>query len=118
MQFQSVNPYTNKTIDTYEGLTSDNLNQKLEKSWKAFESWRKQPFSQRARLMNKAAEILRKNVDEYALMITREMGKPITEAKGEVKKCAWVCEYYAENAEKFLTTEHIKTDAAQSFVRH
>ncbi len=118
MQFQSINPYTNETIGTYEGLTKDSLNQKLNGSGEAFESWKKQPFSQRAKLMNKAAEVLRENVDEYALMITREMGKPITEAKGEVKKCAWACEYYAENAESFLATEHIKTEASQSFVRH
>ncbi|MGA8854199.1 MAG: NAD-dependent succinate-semialdehyde dehydrogenase, partial [Christiangramia sp.] len=58
------------------------------------------------------------NVEEYAQMITAEMGKPISESRAEVNKCAWVCDYYAENAEAFLAPEVVKTDAEQSFVRH
>ncbi len=61
---------------------------------------------------------MRDNEEEYAKMITLEMGKPLSESKSEVNKCAWVCDYYAENAPRFLADESITTDASQSFVRH
>ena len=57
-------------------------------------------------------------MEDYAQMITSEMGKPITESRAEVNKCAWVCDYYAENAAEFLAPQEVKTDAKQSFVRH
>lgn len=66
--------------------------------------------------MFKAAEILRKNMDDYARTMSLEMGKVISEARAEVEKCAWVCDYYAENAEKFLADEIIESDAGKSFV--
>lgn len=64
------------------------------------------------------AGVLRNNVDTYAETMTLEMGKPISEARGEIEKCAWVCEFYAENAERFLADEVIETDASESFVNH
>ena len=66
--------------------------------------------------MTNASELLLKNIETYARTITLEMGKPISESRGEIKKCAWVCDYYAENAEKFLANEVIKTDASESYV--
>ncbi len=74
-------------------------------------------FSERSKLMNEAAKVLRSKKEEYARGITTEMGKPIKQAVSEVEKCAWVCEYYAENAEKFLAEEFIETDATESYVR-
>ena len=68
--------------------------------------------------MKNASLILLNNIDKYAKDITLEMGKPITEARAEIKKCAWVCDYYADNAEKFLSNEVIKTDASESFVTY
>ncbi len=66
--------------------------------------------------MMNAAEVLRKNKEDYSRLMTLEMGKPISQSRAEVDKCAWVCEYYAENAEKFLSDELIETDASKSFV--
>ncbi|CAN5353487.1 NAD-dependent succinate-semialdehyde dehydrogenase [soil metagenome] len=118
MKFYSVNPYNGKQVGEYTALSVNELNEKLEKSAEAFRSWRKEPLSHRTQLIRKAGQVLRDNVEEYAQMITAEMGKPISESRAEVNKCAWVCDYYAENAEDFLAPEEVKTDAQQSFVRH
>lgn len=118
MEFKSINPYNGELIATHQAHTSEEINAMLEQSDNAFKSWRKVPIQERAKLMRKAAEFLREEVDIYAEMITKEMGKPISESRGEVKKCAWVCEYYAENTEDFLKDELIETDAAKSLVKH
>jgi succinate-semialdehyde dehydrogenase/glutarate-semialdehyde dehydrogenase len=116
--FQTINPHTNEVLETYQSITVDELKTKLDKAEVAYQSWKKTSFKERAALMMKVADLLKTNTEEYAKMITLEMGKPIVEARGEVKKCAWVCEYYAENAEGFLIDEIIETDAQKSFVSH
>lgn len=116
--FQTINPHTNKVLETYQSITVDELKTKLDKSEEAYQSWKKTSFKERAALMMRVADLLKDNTEEYAKMITLEMGKPINEARGEVKKCAWVCEYYAERAEGFLADEMIETDAQKSFVSH
>ncbi|MGW8123794.1 NAD-dependent succinate-semialdehyde dehydrogenase [Roseivirga echinicomitans] len=118
MEFKSINPYTNQVVGTYQSITDAELSEKLVRADSAFKTWRLQPITERAKLMKKAGQILRDNVEEYALMITKEMGKPLSESRGEINKCAWVCDYYADNAEDFLANEIIKTDAQQSFVKH
>ena len=118
MEFNTINPYTNETIKTYQGLSSEELHEKLEGGYRAFQAWRKTTFEQRSEMMNKVAEILEERVEVYAKTISMEMGKPIKEARADVKKCAWVCRYYAEHAEAFLQDEIIEADARISFVRH
>lgn len=118
MEFKSVNPYNNQQVGKFIALTAIELDEKLDKSQKAYTTWRKVPIADRCQLIKKAGQILRDNVEEYAKMITLEMGKPISESRIEVNKCAWVCDYYAENGETFLADEIIATDAAQSFVKH
>ncbi len=118
MEFKSINPYNGEQVGSYSALTQEALVEKLNRSQSAFESWRKVPLAERCRLLKKAGQVLRDNEEEYAKMITLEMGKPISESRSEVNKCAWVCDYYAENAPTFLADESITTDASQSFVRH
>jgi len=118
MEFQSINPYNGKVIGQYQAHSGSEVNFMLKKAADAFSSWRKVPIQKRAELMVKAGVILRENVEEYAQMITLEMGKPISESRAEVNKCAWVCDYYAENAESFLQDEVIATDAQKSMVKH
>lgn len=118
MEFYSVNPYNGNQVGKYTALTTNELDKKLNKSGEAFKSWSRKPLDDRTGLIKKAGEVLRENLEEYAQMITMEMGKPITESRAEVNKCAWVCDYYAENAAGFLASEEVKTDAEQSFVRH
>lgn len=118
MEFKSINPYNLEVVATYEEQSKSEIENILERSDKAFKTWRTTTFAERAKLMKRAGEVLRENAEAYGKMITLEMGKPITEAKGEVKKCAVACDYYADNAEQFLADEMIETDATKSFVRH
>ncbi len=118
MEFKSINPHNGQEIATYKEHSKMEIDNILEKSHTTFETWRQVPIKERCKLLINAAELLRKNADRYAETMTLEMGKPISEAKGEVNKCAWVCEFYAENAERFLADEIIETDASESFVSH
>jgi succinate-semialdehyde dehydrogenase / glutarate-semialdehyde dehydrogenase len=117
MSIASVNPATGETIATFEAHTSADIEQKLQRASDAFRVNRARPFAERAQRMQRAAEILERCAGEFARTITLEMGKPITAAVAEVKKCANVCRFYAEHAETYLAPEHIKTDAKESYVR-
>src|SRR5690554_262980 len=112
----SKNPYTGKEVKTFKNHTSQEVLDSIDLADKRFYSWRETSFSQRKKLMLSVASELRSNKVNYAETMTLEMGKPIFQAIAEVEKCAWVCEYYAENAEKQLQTEEIKTDADKSYV--
>jgi len=113
----SLNPYTGETLKSYKNHSEKQVSDLIDKADKRFYNWRETSFAERKKLMLAAASELKKNKKEYAEMITLEMGKPIKQAIAEIEKCAWGCEYYAENAEKQLRNEVIKTDAEKSFVR-
>lgn len=114
----SRNPYTGKTLKEHKEFTSKDIDRALKNATTVFKNWKKTSFSERSQLMLKAAEELKKNKREYAETISLEMGKPITQAIAEVEKCAWVCEYYAQNAEDHLAPEEIETDAGKSYVNY
>lgn len=118
MEFKSINPYNGETVGTYTALSGKELATKLDQSGKAFKHWKNVPLNERIALLKDVGTLLRKDIDEYSRMITLEMGKPITESIAEIRKCAWVCDYYADNAHQFLANEKIETDAKLSFVRH
>lgn len=117
MEFKVINPATEEIEKTYQGPTLEESLKEIEISAKVQLDWKQTDFSNRATLMKKAAGVLRKRKKEFAELMTREMGKPITQAEGEVEKCAWVCDFYADNAQKFLAPKEIKTDAKKSYVR-
>ena len=112
----SINPFTGKEIASVKEYSSSQIDKALETSVRSFESWKKTTLKERASLLKKAAEELKKNKKLYAETITNEMGKPISQSIAEVEKCAWVCEYYAENGEEHLANEIIETDAFKSYV--
>ncbi|RFN58075.1 NAD-dependent succinate-semialdehyde dehydrogenase [Marixanthomonas ophiurae] len=114
----SFNPYTGSEIKSYKTHTKPEIQDILTKADKRFYSWRETSFAERKKLMLAAASELKNNKEEYAKDMTLEMGKPIKQAIAEVEKCAWVCEYYAENAEEQLKNEIIKTDAQKSYVSY
>ncbi|HEX7047896.1 MAG TPA: NAD-dependent succinate-semialdehyde dehydrogenase [Gammaproteobacteria bacterium] len=118
MALQSINPATGETIKTYEEFSDDALDAALEKTATAQREWAKRPVAERADLMNRAGQVLRQQRDEFALIITQEMGKLAREAQAEVEKCATACEYYAENGPRFLADEIIETDARKSYVAY
>jgi succinate-semialdehyde dehydrogenase / glutarate-semialdehyde dehydrogenase len=113
---QSVNPANLQVVKTYPQMQPSEVNKIIDLSNNAFEEWTQTSFSDKSRLMMNAANVLRVKKEEYSKQMTLEMGKPIAQSRSEVEKCAWVCEYYAENAGKFLTDELISTDASKSFV--
>ena len=99
MAVQSVNPATEEVLATFEEHSQRQIDEVLDQSVKSFRDWRDRPFAERARLMHAAAAELRRDAERYALLITQEMGKPIAQSKAEVEKCAWCCDYFADNAE-------------------
>lgn len=114
MGIQTVNPTTGKVIKTYDEMSEKVVNEIIEKTHKAYLASRETTFSERKKAMLNAANLLRKNQDKYANIITQEMGKPTTAAHAEIEKCAKVCEYYAEHAEKMLAPRDIEADMKKS----
>ena len=118
MSFQAINPTTGKPLRDYAAHDSAQIRTAIEQADQAFRGWRRTTFEQRASLMNRAATVLRERADEFARLMAAEMGKPLPEGRAETEKCAWVCEYYAREAEGFLAPEAIATDAGNSFVAY
>ena len=113
----SVNPATGETFARFDELTDAALEGRLALAAERFRQWRRLPVGERARLMARAAEVLETQKERFGRTMTLEMGKTLKSAVSEVEKCAWVCRYYAENAERFLADEEVKTNAARSYVR-
>jgi succinate-semialdehyde dehydrogenase/glutarate-semialdehyde dehydrogenase len=113
---KSTNPFTLKEISALPEITDVEIEQKIVRSGEQFSKYRKMSFAERKTRMLKVAELLKERKEAYAQTITSEMGKLIAEAESEVEKCAWVCEYYAENAEDFLAERIIESDAERSSV--
>ena len=111
----SRNPYNGEEVAKLKAFSKRQIDEALETASERFKSWRKTSFEERSKLMMNVAKELKENKADYAKTITLEMGKPISQAIAEVEKCAWVCEYYAENAAEQLANENIKTDAKKSF---
>ncbi|HMQ68061.1 MAG TPA: NAD-dependent succinate-semialdehyde dehydrogenase [Ignavibacteria bacterium] len=118
MEFKSINPYNGKEIESHKEHSDSELISILDNAGVAFKSWSKVPVEKRCDFLKKAGQVLRDNTEDYAGMITMEMGKPVSESRAEINKCAWVCDYYADNAAEFLADQIIETDAQKSFVRH
>jgi succinate-semialdehyde dehydrogenase/glutarate-semialdehyde dehydrogenase len=117
MSIQSINPATGEILETLEETSKTQIEQALARAHGAFLEWRTRPLGDRARLMRAAAQELRSGTAEYAMTMTREMGKPIAQAEAEVEKCAGTCDYYAEHAAAFLAAQPRDTDATRSYVR-
>jgi len=113
----SVNPATEEVIARYSASTPAQIERALQQSWQAYRSWRALSLDDRAALMTRASACLRQNRDQYAALITAEMGKPITEARAEIDKSAWNCDYYAKNAAAFLSPYDVDTNATHSLVQ-
>jgi succinate-semialdehyde dehydrogenase / glutarate-semialdehyde dehydrogenase len=118
MSLRSINPFTNFVIEEFEEYSERKLEELLLLSGEAFKKWKRTDFESRKSLMFNASRLLIENKNEYAESITAEMGKPVSESRAEVEKCALVCEYYANNAESFLAKEPVDTDADLSYVSY
>lgn len=118
MGIATTNPATGETLRTFDSLTADEIEAKLDQAQQTFLNYRRYSIPQKAVWLTRAAEILEEERDRFGKTMTLEVGKPLKAAIAEVEKSASVCRYYAENAAQFLADVPIQTDAAQSFVRY
>jgi succinate-semialdehyde dehydrogenase/glutarate-semialdehyde dehydrogenase len=116
MHFKSVNPADGKTAAEIRAFTPVELEFALQQAAQAAPPWRQQTLAERCELMRQAATVLRGRAEEFAHLITLEMGKPIREARAEIEKCAWGCEFYAAEGPGYLADEEITSDAGRSLV--
>ncbi|WP_262901454.1 NAD-dependent succinate-semialdehyde dehydrogenase [Candidatus Sulfidibacterium hydrothermale] len=115
--FQSINPYTGAVIFEHQEHSAKDVENLINQTHHTFSQWKNFSFSQRGDLFRKLAELLRKGKETFAVLITSEMGKIISESRAEIEKCAWLCDHYAEHAEAMLKPEIFKTDAGKSYLR-
>jgi succinate-semialdehyde dehydrogenase / glutarate-semialdehyde dehydrogenase len=118
MTFTSIYPYTQEVIAEYPLMDGAAINHCIHAAQNAFAIWKTFNTEHRAAVLKNAAAILKRDRDELATLITFEMGKVIGEAKAEVEKCAYVCEYYAEHADNFLKDEMLEAGYTKSFVSY
>ncbi|MFO7669239.1 MAG: NAD-dependent succinate-semialdehyde dehydrogenase [Bacteroidales bacterium] len=110
---KSINPYNTSREVNYPQLSDVSLTVRLARASTAFQKYRMSTFEERGMLLDRLAGILRDRSREFAMLITNEMGKPVKEAEAEVRKCAWVCEFYADHGEDFLQPREVDTEAEQ-----
>ncbi len=113
---ESINPATEAVLARFPASTPDEIETAIAEAEAAQQTWRRTSFDERAVAMRRLAAHLRSNRDDYAQLITLEMGKPMAEARAEIDKCAWACEFYADQAAGFLADDVIATNARRSFV--
>lgn len=115
---KSVNPATGEVIQSYETHSEKGVEKIINSVDKCWQQWKKTSFFQRSQLMQNLAILLKSKKEELARLMAQEMGKVLHEGVAEIEKCAWVCDYYAANAENFLENEIIETDFTKSFVSY
>lgn len=118
MSFKAINPANGNIVRVVDAWTEKQVDAALEQAAVAAAEWSRRAIDQRCDLLRRTAGVLKARRDELARTVTEEMGKLIREARGEVDKCAWVCEYYAEETPHFLADELIESDAGRSLVAY
>jgi len=118
MALTSINPFTQALAEQFGEHDEAQVEQALVAAASAAETWATTPIAERTTLLSALAARLRADADQLAALITREMGKLQGEARAEIDKCAWVCDYYAERAAEFLADEPIASDAPRSLVAY
>src|SRR3990167_3415670 len=114
---RSIDPTTGEVIAQYDEMAAGAVSETVGRAHSVFEAWRSASFADRGGCMRRAARLLHERRDALAPLMTGEMGKPIVQSRAEIEKCAWACEYYAGNAEKFLSPESVRTESRKSYVR-
>src|SRR5688572_1630576 len=115
---QSVNPFSGELIAEYQEYTWEQVDERLVAAHRAFREWRTASFSERASVLRSAAKRLEVRKDELARLMAIEMGKPVVAGRAEIEKCAWVCNYYADEAERMLADVTIPTERTNSYLHH
>mgnify|MGYP001548447188 CR=1 FL=1 len=115
-KIQPVNPATDELGRTYEETSLADAVAAAAAARTAFLEWRRTSFAHRSAIIHKAAENLRARKDEFARLMTEEMGKTITDGRAEVEKCAFHCDWFADHAQTYLANEPIDFDGEEAFV--
>ena len=115
---KSVNPASGEIIQTYENYSEKGVEKIINSVDKNWQQWRSTSFFYRSQMMQNLSSLLKSKKEDLAHLMALEMGKVIKEGIAEVEKCAWVCDYYVQNAESFLESETITTEASKSFVSY
>ena len=118
MAVQSVNPYTDQVLKTFEETSDEKVDQLIGQAYVAYQSWRKTDYSKRSQLLRRVAQEMRSRRDDLAKLATLEMGKRFGEGKGELSLSAKIVEYYAENGEKFLAPQKLQVKYGEAEVRN
>jgi succinate-semialdehyde dehydrogenase / glutarate-semialdehyde dehydrogenase len=118
MYLKSINPTSGELIEEFSIWSNSEVEKVVSSVAAQNPLWKETDISKRASLLQRVASILRDRREPLSKLIAMEMGKPITAGQGEIEKCAWVCDYYAEHAKTFLADEEIETDAAKSLIRY
>lgn len=113
---KTINPATGKVIKEYSEMSYEEVSGIIYRANIAQKQWKDKSFTNRSVNLNKIAKSLKENKQELGELMSTEMGKPLSQSIGEIEKCAWVCEYYAENAEDLLSDDSVETDASKSYV--
>ncbi|MBA3376742.1 MAG: aldehyde dehydrogenase family protein, partial [Actinobacteria bacterium] len=116
MAIESVDPTTGEVLRRFEPFTGEQIEAALREAETAYRQWRARSIAERAVPMRALAALLRERRDHYAELATKEMGKPITQARAELEKCASGCDFYADHAERFLAPQRVETSAQESYV--
>lgn len=114
----SKNPFTGENIEAYTKDTSHAIEQKIKLTQSVQNEWSNKTIKERCKLLDNVSSLLLERKEEYAQLMTAEMGKPISQSIAEIEKCAWACDFYAYNAEDLLADEIIETDAEESFISY
>ena len=117
MTYQSINPFDGKLLQTFPESDAAELEHKLAQAADCFETkWRHTSYAERAAVLTRAAAILRQRSDEFARLVTLEMGKLIDQSRGEVALSAAILEYYAQHGEAFLAPESLDPKRGEAMV--
>ncbi|MEB0137036.1 NAD-dependent succinate-semialdehyde dehydrogenase [Actimicrobium sp. CCC2.4] len=116
MAYQSTNPYDGKVLERFTELDGAQLEARLALAASCFTTWRTTSFAERRTVLARAATLMRERRDEFATLITLEMGKLIDQSRGEVELSAAILDYYANNAEEFLATEKLPVKTGEAIV--
>ncbi|WP_221912795.1 NAD-dependent succinate-semialdehyde dehydrogenase [Streptococcus halichoeri] len=116
MAYKTIYPYTNEVLQEYENMTDQHVEDVLERAHLLYKKWRQEDhLNERKTQLKAVASLLRRDRDKYAEIMTKDMGKLFTEAQGEVELCAKIADYYADNADQFLTSVPLETDTGKAY---
>ncbi|QEG23085.1 NAD-dependent succinate-semialdehyde dehydrogenase [Mariniblastus fucicola] len=118
MSFDSINPYNGEKMTSYKELNADETVAAVESAHEVFQSWRTTTFDDRKQILKAFAEELRSRKDEFAKLITLEMGKRIEESRSEIDFCADIVDFYADGAEEFLADHEMETDTGDAYIQY